>query len=947
MSNKRGLTFMLTDLDYKVLEEGEAPVIRLFGKTKGAEVIVFVRDFLPYFYVKKTKDFEYIVQNDSEVNRWQRGMDEVSLRRYYWAGEDLTLYKLYGIDPRKIAPLSKEFRKMGLETYETDIPYLKRFLIDNSLKCLNVITAQVTNFQQEGNKILAEASYKDIYPVYSEAIPSVDLFYRLKVMTISVKVNQQEETLEQLMEKKDKRILSVSVIWGTDTKPETGKLFLLQEDSNDGEKRVIMDFLMFMQDVQPDILITYRGDAFDLPYLLSRMRKLNIPNQLFSQTREDSVFFSSGLLCYRIKGRISFDLALRTWGIHPISGKKGLYDIAQEVLGWGKLDSNEENTFVSEEQPPLSSLWEAGITGKEKAFKLFAKHCFHDSKIIYDLYWRLGMTGWMETLRTTGFPPAEASSCTERLNGEFELMRYMRRKGILIPERPDAEQIEKNRRIREAQPHQGGTVLYPQGSLHTGVLIADFRSMYPSVMIAHNIGGETMKQWVEASDFGDPKKLFHKQSRSCLAIMEETLIEKRIAKKKRIKELEEQLKVTNNEAEREQINGMLKVLDREQNSMKIVANSMYGAHFYIRSRFYTQTLAGAIADSARTYLLGVENAIEEISRKVVPCELVYGDTDSTFIKIIDEDLFKKIYLATDPEIRKQLLAELMTTVTKILKELNKNLPDPLELKFENLAYRVIFKPDRKKAYSYVSLIDDELKIKGFEAVRSDWSPLTRTAQRKVLEILLKYPKTSREKIETEKEREEFTIAKQFLVNLGAKILQMSTEELLPKVVILSPIRRHPAQYKGKTPAVQAFLDYAKRERLDVNSEWMNYDKFPFVITTGKGLTYDRAKHPKYVGDIDREHYVVEMLRCCEDLGVKVSLDEVKSILPSGRLDTLFEEIRENGAEEQPIEEIIMPIQKGDLQWRVKKSGKKKKASAQRIAGQSVLTLFADPDEKKN
>jgi DNA polymerase I len=938
---------MLTDLDYKVLEEGEAPVIRLFGKKKGAEVIVFVRDFLPYFYVKKNKDFEYIVQNDSEVNRWQRGMKEVSLRRYYWAGEDLALYKLFGIDPRKIAPLSKEFKKMGLETFETDIPYLKRFLIDNSLKCLNVITAQVTNFQQKGKKILAEASYKDIYPVSSDAIPSANLFYKMKVMSITVKVNQQAETIEQLMEKKDKRILSISVIWGTDTISKGGKLFLLQADSNDAEKRIIIDFLKFTQTIQPDILITYRGDSFDLPYLLARMRKLNIPNQLLSQTQEDPVFFSNGLLCYRIKGRISFDLALRTWGIHPISGKKGLYDIAQEVLGLDISKQNKKGIYDSKEQTSLTNLWETGMAGDGKSLKLLVKYCFQDSKIIYDLYWQLGMTGWMETLRTTGFPPAEASSCTERLNGEFELMRFMRRKGILIPERPDAEQIEKNRLIREAQPHQGGTVLYPQGSLHTGVLIADFRSMYPSVMIAHNIGGETMKQWVEASDVGDPKKLFHKQSRSCLAIMEEALIKKRITKKKKIKELEERLKSVSSDDEREQINAMLRVLDREQNSMKIVANSMYGAHFYIRSRFYTQTLAGAIADSARTYLLGVKEAIEEISRKVTPCELVYGDTDSTFIKIIDEKLFEKIYLETDPEIRKQLLAELMVTVTNILKELNKNLPEPLELKFENLAYRVIFKPNRKKAYSYVNLIDDELKIKGFEAVRSDWSPLARTAQRKVLEILLKYPKTSRAMIRSEKEREEFSVAKQFLINLGVKILQMSTEELLPKVVILSPIRRHPAQYRGKTPAVQAFLDYAKKERLDINKEWMNYDKFPYAITAGKGLIYDRAKHPKYIDDIDREHYVIEMLRCCEDLGVKVSLEEVKSRLPSGRLDQLFEGIREQDKDVQPIEEIILPVQKGDLQWRAKKSGKKKKQNGQLVAGQSVLTLFASPDEKND
>jgi len=66
----------------------------------------------------------------------------------------------------------------------------------------------------------------------------------------------------------------------------------------------------------------------------------------------------------------------------------------------------------------------------------------------------------------------------------------------------------------------------------------------------------------------------------------------------------------------------------------------------------------------------------------------------------------------------------------------------IELKFEDIAYRVIFKPDRKKAYSYVSLLTNDFKVKGFEAVRSDWSPLARTAQRKVLDILLRHPKNS-------------------------------------------------------------------------------------------------------------------------------------------------------------------------------------------------------------
>ncbi|GAH08275.1 unnamed protein product, partial [marine sediment metagenome] len=42
---------------------------------------------------------------------------------------------------------------------------------------------------------------------------------------------------------------------------------------------------------------------------------------------------------------MSFDLALRTWGIHPASGKKGLYDVSEEVLGRGKFGVKQDNKY--------------------------------------------------------------------------------------------------------------------------------------------------------------------------------------------------------------------------------------------------------------------------------------------------------------------------------------------------------------------------------------------------------------------------------------------------------------------------------------------------------------------------------------------------------------------------------------------------------------------------
>ncbi len=971
MNQKQEVRFLLTDLDYKIPEEeGQLPVIILYGKTKDAQVLVKVRGFIPYLYMKKNKDIEFVIQNDPLISRWQKGMEEVTLRRYFWAGERLKLIKLYGVNPREINSIGRELEKLGLETFETDIPYLKRFLIDNNIKCLNVIAVKASKVERREKELYLEANFEDIYTVSDSEITTPVLFYPLKVMAINVKIARDNETVQELLRKKNRPIIAISAIWGTSAKPENGKLFLLQENSEEGEKRVIMEFISFLQEVQPDILCTFQGDSFDLPYLYHQMNVLGIPSFLLSLFRDEPSYFSRQLLSYRMKGRMSFDLALRTWGIHPASGKKGLYDVSEEVLGRGKFGIKQDNKYdfishstgLGEANADIAvwSLWKRGIFhGEKESLSLLAKQCFYDCKLIFDLYWKLGMTGWIETLRVTGFPTAESNSCTERLNGEFELMRYMRRKGILIPNRPDPKQVEKNRIICEMHPHEGGTVLYPKGSLHTGVLIADFRSMYPSVMIAENIGGETLKQWIEASDYGDPKKLFDKQSRSCLSIMEETLISKRIHKKDEIKRLTNLLEETSNHDEKRKIQDTIGILEREQNSMKIVANSMYGAHFYIRSRFYTQTLASAISDSARTYLLGIEESLEGVSKRITPCELIYGDTDSTFIKILDESIFNEIYAETSLEKKERLIGKLMRTVNSIIKELNSKLPNPLELKFEDIVYRVIFKPDRKKAYSYVSLLTDDFKVKGFEAVRSDWSPLARIAQRKVLDILLRHPKNSRDG------ESEFQTARQFLRALGVKVLQMSTEELLPKVVILSPIRRPPKDYKAKAPAVQAFVDFARREQLQAEKEWMDYDKFPWVIIAGEGVVYDRTRHPKYVEDIDREHYVTKMLRCCEDLGVKVSLKEVKGALPVGRLDHFFENAQDLRAEEDDkltiivdedqlmlekeesvIIEIIKPVQKGELEWKNKSKGIRRNVKRQRAAGQAALTLYANsPDDQ--
>ncbi|MEA2070265.1 MAG: DNA polymerase domain-containing protein [Asgard group archaeon] len=952
------LVFMLTDIDYVFSKEEGEPIIRLYGRREGEQVLVHVRGFRPYFYLEETKEVPYIIENDPIIQRWQTSWKKVTLREYFWAGKQRKLIKLYGSDPRKMRKIVEAFEKLGVKTFETDISFIKRFLLDNNLKSLNVLEVKnAAILKRKGREIIAETRFTEIEPVPKKVIPSAEMFYKMKLLAVKLTVEQEQATKQQLLAQKNKRVLSIAIMWGTKSKPENGKLFFLQEHNNEGEKRLILNFLKKLQEIQPDILCTFQGDSFDLPYLFGRMRQLRVPSYLFSLFGKERAYYSRNLLSYRLKGRMCFDLALRTWGIHPKSGKKDLEDIAQEVLGKNRLKLDKG----------MGKLWrEAIIIKKEETITTLSKALFTDVKLIYELYWKLGMNGWLEVLRTTGFPPAEASSCTERINGEFELMRYLRRKGIIIPKRPSKKQIEQNRAIRLKNPHEGGTVLYPMGRLHTGVFIVDFRSMYPSVMIAHNIGGETIQQWLEGGSVRKPEKQFQKQTQSCLAIMEKDLIEKRSQKKAEIRELKEKLTRKSNTEEKKHIEQVIELLKREEQSMKIVANSMYGAHFYIRSRFYSQTLAGAIANGARKYLLEIEKNLQRVSQTIVPCELIYGDTDSAFIKIHKKDLFEAVHQEKDEKKKAKLLRQVRQLIQEIIEELNKTLPEPVELQLEDIAYRIIFKPDRKKAYSYVSLLSKKLHIKGLEAVRSDWSPLARNAQRKILDIILNYPAIPRpttlppeaKRGQPDEMPEEFLLARLFLIALGKKILCMSPKNLLPNVTILSPIRRHPSKYKAKTPAVQAFLKYAKQEQLDINTTWMTYDKFPWVITPGEGRIYDRAQHPKYANGVDRKHYVKEILRCCEDLGVKVQLADVQKAFKTGPLNEFFQKTEGEKIEKASIatkasgrkEEkamSILPYGEKDLLWtKTKKHPKTRKIVKGSLIGQARMSEYLTRNEKE-
>lgn len=874
----KAITFMLIDLDYQIERKGTAPKIRLFGKTKDKNIQVIINDFQPYFYITKKKGYNEFIKHNKKLSSWFVKSKEEKKRRYF-GGKEVEVVKIIGTHPEETPAIRDVFAKEGFEIHEADIPFVKRFLIDTNIRCLNVYSVKIERMEEKGNNILVHSSSNKIKPVSLEGT-SADYFYKLKIMAFDIEVNHQGETIQQLLATKDKRITAISYVLGTEFGNYEKKVFVLKKLTDEDESQIINNFLDELNTIQPDALITFNGDNFDLPYLLERMAKLNIPNKLLSQNRGDNVFYSQRYRTYRIKGRISYDISYRTWGIHPVSGKKGLGDIAETILGISKVVLDRTT----------GEIWESGfIKNNKDDQRLLIDYSLRDSVLTYQLFWKLGVIGWFEVIRLTGYPAGEAPGSTERIQGEFELMRFCYDRGVLIPMTPDDDEVNRRGIERKRNPHTGGTVLIPKGTLHVGVIISDFRSMYPSVCVAHNIGGESLKKMTEIRK-ANPLEMFNQKPQSCLSLMEETLITRREVTKEKIAEIEKKIELTTNKNQLEALNENLSILDKEQYSLKIVANSMYGAHNYIRSRFYSITLGNAITNIARTYILRMEELLTKVSKKIAPVEIIYGDTDSAFIKLLNPQIVIEVYNETDKKKREKKLSNLMSLVSKILLELNDQFPPAMELTLEDVAYKLIFKPGRAKAYSYYSLLNNKLHITGFEAVRSDWSYLSREAQKKVLELILT---DNVEKVEQEEKdilNAGLEKAREYLINLSKRILEMPVEQLIPKTTILSPIKKKPSNYKSKVPGVLAFLHYTKKEGLDPETSWKEFDKFPWVVTPGSGIISERARHPKYAQEIDREHYITEILRSSEGFGIQLTLQDIKNIITTEPIDEIFKRL---------------------------------------------------------
>ncbi|XP_022248567.1 DNA polymerase zeta catalytic subunit-like isoform X1 [Limulus polyphemus] len=301
-----------------------------------------------------------------------------------------------------------------------------------------------------------------------------------------------------------------------------------------------------------------------------------------------------------------------------------------------------------------------------------------------------------------------------------------------VPVTPSIQQ-----RARARAPESIPLIMEPESRFYTNpVLVLDFQSLYPSIIIAYNYCFSTCLGRLEHLGRNEPFEfgctslavppellkllwkditispngvVFVKSSvrQGVLPQMLNDILNTRIMVKNAMKDYK------NNK-------GLLRLLDAQQMGLKMLANTTYGytgANY--SGRMPCVEVADSIVSKARETLEQAIQLVESTSKW--KARVVYGDTDSMFVHLPGKSKIEAFKIGEE-------IAEAVTSIN----------PKPVKLKFEKVYFPCVLQTKKRYVgfmYENINQKDPVYDAKGIETVRRDSCPAAQKVLEKSLKIL--------------------------------------------------------------------------------------------------------------------------------------------------------------------------------------------------------------------
>ena len=391
-------------------------------------------------------------------------------------------------------------------------------------------------------------------------------------------------------------------------------------------------------------------------------------------------------------------------------------------------------------------------------------------------------------------------------------------------------------------------VMEPQSDFYSSpLLVLDFQSLYPSVMIAYNYCYSTFLGRV-VSWRGTNKMGFtdYRREERLIELLKEYIniapngimyakaqVRKSLLAKMLSEILETRVMVKSGMKVDREDRTLQTLLNNRQLALKLIANVTYG---YTSASFSGRMPCSEIADSiVQTGRETLEKAIALIhSVERWGAEVVYGDTDSLFV-----------YLKGRSRERAFEIGE------EIAREVTGRNPRPVKLKFEKVYHPcVLLAKKRYVGFKYESREQrvPEFDAKGIETVRRDGTPAEQKIEENALKVLFRTA--------------DLSAVKGFFQEQCGKIMRgrVSIQDFcFAKEVKLGT-------YSDKGPPPPGALISARRMLEDPRLEPQYGERVPYVVVTGApgARLIDRCVAPEVLlndaqSELDAEYYISKNL----------------------------------------------------------------------------------------
>ncbi len=419
---------------YKIIND--KPYVCLYGRLENGESFVAINEFYPYFYIKKAD-----LQKAFEVADFKE--EECNFNNF----RGKSVIKIICNSPSDIPKIRSKLKDANIESYEADIKFAYRFMIDNGILGSILVDGDYTT----GDRI--DRVYKDPEIKSTNYSPS-----NLKIL--SMDIESDKETGE---------IFCISVVCN-----DTKKVFINSKNklknaiNCESEEGVLESFIKEVLDIDPDVITGWNVIDFDIIHLYERCKKYKIDldigrDNIKLKIKAEEGFFRESKA--DIPGRQVLD-SLNLLKVSFVKVKDYKLDtVAAQILGDKKLIQ-----FTGKKYEEIRRLF------KEDQQKL-VDYNLKDSELVLAI---LEKTKIMDLTilrsRLTGMPLDRVSASIVSLDSLY--IREARKKGLVVP--------STNFKVKEHQG-LGGYVKEGEPGIYDFILVLDFKSLYPSIIRTFNI----------------------------------------------------------------------------------------------------------------------------------------------------------------------------------------------------------------------------------------------------------------------------------------------------------------------------------------------------------------------------------------------------------------------------------------------------------------------------